>query len=202
MIASVNLPALEADGPLPEGTTGDVQGYGHMGPAGAGHFVKMVHNGIEYGMMQAFAEGFELMHSKTEFDLNMEQVATVWRYGSVIRSWLLDLSAEAFRLEGNDLEAIRGFVPDSGEGRWTVLESIEQRVPLPVITLALQMRFRSRQADSYAAKINAALRKQFGGHAVQRDESVPTVRRCYIADPFGNRIELLQAGDSFSGPTA
>ncbi|MCB0076246.1 MAG: decarboxylating 6-phosphogluconate dehydrogenase [Anaerolineales bacterium] len=157
------------DGPLPEGTTGDVLGYGHVGPVGAGHYVKMVHNGIEYGLMQAYAEGFELMHSKREFELDMAQIANLWRDGSVIRSWLLDLCALAFAAEGNDLAAIEGFVPDSGEGRWTVVESIDQAVPLPVIALALQMRFRSRQTDSYAAKLNAALRNQFGGHAVKRD---------------------------------
>jgi len=144
-------------------------GWGHVGPVGAGHFVKMIHNGIEYGMMQAYAEGFEIMHAKKDFDLDLHQVAEIWRYGSVVRSWLLDLTANA--LEGDqDLSDIAGFVSDSGEGRWTVFEAVDLDVPAPVITLALQRRFSSRQDESYAAKILAAMRNQFGGHAVKKAE--------------------------------
>jgi len=143
-------------------------GWGHMGPPGSGHYVKMVHNGVEYGLMQAYAEGFEIMHA-SQYDLNLERIAKLWREGSVVRSWLLDLLGNAFEQEGDDLEHIKGFVQDSGEGRWTVFESIDLSVPAPVITLALMQRFASRQDESYAAKVNAALRNQFGGHAVERD---------------------------------
>ncbi len=143
------------------------QGYGHMGPSGAGHFVKMVHNGIEYGLMQAYAEGFELMQAKQEFDLNSAQIAEIWRYGSVVRSWLLDLAAAAL-LEDPKLEGIEGYVEDSGEGRWTVQESVELAVPMPIITQSLQARFRSRQDQPFASKLLAALRKQFGGHPVRK----------------------------------
>ena len=145
------------------------QGWGHVGPVGAGHFVKMVHNGIEYGMMQAYAEGFEIMHAKKDFDLDLHQVAEIWRYGSVVRSWLLDLTANALA-DDQDLSEIAGYVSDSGEGRWTVFESIDLDVPAPVITLALQQRFVSRQDESYAAKVLAAMRNQFGGHAVKKAE--------------------------------
>lgn len=148
---------------------GPDKGWGRVGPNGAGHFVKMVHNGIEYGMMQAYAEGFEILSEKKAFDLDLHQVAEIWRFGTVIRSWLLDLTARA--LEGDQtLSDIKGYVEDSGEGRWTVFESIDLDVPAPVITLALQMRLASRQAESYAAKLLAALRNQFGGHAVKHDE--------------------------------
>jgi 6-phosphogluconate dehydrogenase len=143
-------------------------GYGLMGPAGAGHFVKMVHNGIEYGMLQAYAEGFEILHS-SEYDLDLKDVTRVWQNGSVVRSWLLDLAALAFEAEGTDLAKIRGYVEDSGEGRWTVEAAIEESVPAPVITLSLLMRFASRQPDSYGAKVIAALRNQFGGHAVKTE---------------------------------
>ena len=142
-------------------------GWGHMGMWGAGHYVKMVHNGVEYGIMQAYAEGFELMH-ESDYDLDMAKIANLWRQGSVVRSWLLDLAALAFEQEGNDLEDIRGWVADSGEGRWTVFDAIDKSVPAPVITAALFARFASRQDESYAAKVNAALRNQFGGHAVTR----------------------------------
>jgi 6-phosphogluconate dehydrogenase len=142
-------------------------GWGHMGGWGAGHYVKMVHNGIEYGLMQAYAEGFELMNA-ADFDLDMAKIARLWMQGSVVRSWLLDLMGNAFEQEGNDLAAIKGWVPDSGEGRWTVEDSINRSVPTPVITLSLMMRFASRQDESYAAKVNAALRNQFGGHAVEK----------------------------------
>ena len=148
---------------------GPDKGYGHVGPAGAGHFVKMVHNGIEYGMMQAFAEGFELMQTKREFDLDLLRISEIWRYGSVVRSWLLDLTAAALREDPN-LESLQAYVEDSGEGRWTVLESIELGIPAPVIALALQARFRSRQDQPFGARLLAAMRNQFGGHAVKRVE--------------------------------
>jgi len=141
-------------------------GYAHVGPSGAGHFVKMVHNGIEYGLMQAYAEGFEVMKS-SEFDLDLHEIAGIWRYGSVVRSWLLELLHDAFEKEGPHLEAIRGYVEDSGEGRWTIAEAIAEDVPVPVITAALFARFASRQDESFAAKVTAALRNEFGGHAVQ-----------------------------------
>ncbi len=144
------------------------KGWGHVGPSGAGHFVKMVHNGIEYGLMQAYAEGFEIMKAKDDFDLDLHQIAEIWRYGSVVRSWLLDLTANALQ-EDPDLQHIRGYVPDSGEGRWTVAEAIDLDVPAPVITLSLMARFVSRQDDSFSAKLLAALRNQFGGHAVIRE---------------------------------
>jgi 6-phosphogluconate dehydrogenase len=145
-------------------------GYSHVGPSGAGHFVKMVHNGIEYGLMQAYAEGFEVMKS-SEFDLDLHEIAGIWRYGSVVRSWLLELLHRAFEEEGSQLEKIRGYVEDSGEGRWTIAEAIAEDVPVPVITAALFARFASRQEESFAAKVNAALRNQFGGHAVQAVET-------------------------------
>jgi 6-phosphogluconate dehydrogenase len=140
-------------------------GYAHVGPSGAGHFVKMVHNGIEYGLMQAYAEGFEVMKS-SEFGLDLQEIAGIWRYGSVVRSWLLELLYAAFEEEGSDLASIRGYVEDSGEGRWTIHEAIAENVPVPVITAALYARFASRQEESFAAKVDAALRNQFGGHAV------------------------------------
>jgi 6-phosphogluconate dehydrogenase len=141
-------------------------GYAHVGPSGAGHFVKMVHNGIEYGLMEAYAEGFEIMHG-SEFQLDLAEIAGIWRYGSVVRSWLLELLHAALEEEGNELERTAGYVEDSGEGRWTVFEAINESVPAPVIAASLFARFASRQDESYAAKINAALRKQFGGHAVR-----------------------------------
>jgi 6-phosphogluconate dehydrogenase len=144
-------------------------GYAHVGPSGAGHFTKMVHNGIEYGLMQAYAEGFEVMQ-RSEFDLDLHEIAGIWRYGSVVRSWLLELLVGAFEKEGGQLEAIRGYVDDSGEGRWTIAEAIAEDVPVPVISAALFARFASRQDESFAAKVNAALRNQFGGHAVQAVE--------------------------------
>ena len=142
------------------------QGWGRVGPVGAGHFTKMVHNGIEYGLMQAFAEGFDIMHAKKDFDLDLHQVAEIWRHGSVVRSWLLDLTALALEKD-QDLSEIAGFVNDSGEGRWTVFEAVDLDVPAPIITLSLQQRFISRQSESYAAKLIAAMRNQFGGHAVK-----------------------------------
>lgn len=144
------------------------QGWGRVGPSGSGHFVKMVHNGIEYGLMQAYAEGFEILRAKKEFGLDMHQIAEIWRVGSVVRSWLLDLTARA--LEGDpELSQIKGWVADSGEGRWTVFESIDHDVPAPIIYMSLMMRFVSRQDDSYAAKLLAAMRNQFGGHAVKHE---------------------------------
>ena len=140
-------------------------GFMHTGPVGAGHFVKMVHNGIEYGLMQAFAEGFELMGAVKEFDLDLAQIAEGWRHGSVVRSWMLDLAARALQDE-EGFAQVRGYVDDSGEGRWTVDEAITARVPLPVITASLFARFASRQDESFAARVTAALRNQFGGHAV------------------------------------
>jgi 6-phosphogluconate dehydrogenase len=145
-------------------------GYAHVGASGAGHFTKMVHNGIEYGLMQAYAEGFEVM-KESEFDLDLHEIAGIWRYGSVVRSWLLELLHAAFEKEGGRLEHIRGFVEDSGEGRWTVAEAIAENVPVPVITAALFARIASRQEQSFAAQVNAALRNQFGGHAVHAVET-------------------------------
>src|SRR5438270_4364709 len=138
-------------------------GYAHVGPVGAGHFVKMVHNGIEYGLLQAYAEGFALMHKADEFDLDLHQIAELWRYGSVVRSWLLDLTALALANEA-EFGKVRGFVEDSGEGRWTVEEAIARGVSTPVMAISLFERFQSREPDSFAAKIVAALRNQFGGH--------------------------------------
>jgi 6-phosphogluconate dehydrogenase len=141
-------------------------GYAHVGPSGSGHFVKMVHNGIEYGLMQAYAEGFELLREIDLFELDLPQVAGLWLHGSVVRSWLLELLERAIEADP-DLAGIRGYVQDSGEGRWTVHEAIDAAVPLPAISAALFARFASRQEESFAAKVNAALRAQFGGHAVE-----------------------------------
>jgi 6-phosphogluconate dehydrogenase len=156
-------PLFHALAPAPD------KGYGHVGPLGSGHFTKMVHNGIEYGLMQAYAEGFELMQAKSEFNLDLHQIAELWRHGSVVRSWLLDLTAAALAEEPG-LESLEAYVDDSGEGRWTVDEAVALAVPLPVITAALQVRFRSRQEQPYSAKILAAMRNQFGGHAVRKSE--------------------------------
>ena len=141
-------------------------GYVHVGPSGSGHFVKMVHNGVEYGIMQAYAEGFELMNKIGDFDLDLAKIAGLWNHGSVVRSWLLELLELAFE-EDPGLEGVEGYVEDSGEGRWTVQTAVETAVPAPTMTLALYARFASRQDESFAAKVNAALRKQFGGHAVK-----------------------------------
>lgn len=154
-------PALETLAP------GAEQGWGHVGPGGAGHFTKMVHNGIEYGLMQAYAEGFEIMRAKEAFGLDLHQIAEIWRFGSVVRSWLLDLTANALA-DDQELSGIKGYVADSGEGRWTVFEAIDLDVPAPVITHSLMARFVSRQDESYAAKLLAAMRNQFGGHAVKK----------------------------------
>jgi len=143
-------------------------GYLHVGGPGAGHYVKMVHNGIEYGLMQAYAEGFEILHA-SDYELDLAGISDLWMQGSVVRSWLLELAARAFKANGADLEHIKGFVADSGEGRWTVQEAIDHDVPAPVITLSLLTRFRSRQDDSYGAKVLAALRNEFGGHEVKTE---------------------------------
>jgi 6-phosphogluconate dehydrogenase len=145
-------------------------GYAHVGPHGTGHFVKMVHNGIEYAMLQGYAEGFEIMNAKKEFNLNLGEIAGLWNHGSVIRSWLLELAEKVFKKEP-DLNSIRGYVEDSGEGRWTVEEAIEENISAPVITLSLMQRFLSRQEESFSAKVIAALRNEFGGHAVKKPGS-------------------------------
>lgn len=144
-------------------------GYAHVGPSGAGHFVKMVHNGIEYALLQSYAEGFEIMNAKQEFNLDLERISNLWNHGSVIRSWLLELAEDAFKKEPR-LNSIRGYVEDSGEGRWTVAEAIEKNVPAPVITLSLLQRFSSRQEESFSAKVIAALRNEFGGHEVKKSK--------------------------------
>lgn len=162
-VADKMRPIFETLAPAPD------KGWGWMGPHGAGHFVKMVHNGIEYGMMQAFAEGFSIMKAKEEFNLDLAQISHVWQHGSVVRSWLLDLAANALD-EDTQLKDIKPWVADSGEGRWTVFESIDLDVPAPVITLALQMRFVSRDEENYSARMLSALRNQFGGHAIKKAE--------------------------------
>ncbi|MEK7325953.1 MAG: 6-phosphogluconate dehydrogenase, partial [Chloroflexota bacterium] len=143
------------------------EGWGYMGPSGAGHYVKMVHNGIEYGMMQAYAEGFEILRAKKEFNLDLAHVAKTWQVGTVIRSWLLDLAAAALK-DDPELTDLAPYVSDSGEGRWTVMDSIDLDVPTPVITMALFARFYSRSNGDYTAKVLAAMRNQFGGHAVKK----------------------------------
>jgi len=143
-------------------------GYVYCGPPGAGHYTKMVHNGIEYGLMQAYAEGFEIMHA-SEYPLDLEAIAKAWMHGTVIRSWLLELAGLAFEQNGTDLADIKGWVADSGEGRWTVQDAMDHDVPAPIITLSLLARFSSRQDESYSAKVLAALRNQFGGHAVKTE---------------------------------
>ena len=147
-------------------TLAQPDGYAHVGPPGAGHYVKMVHNGIEYGMLQAYAEGYEILHASTDFTLDLGQIAKLWNHGSVVRSWLNELAERALSRD-DQLASIRGYVEDSGEGRWTVEEAMRLDVPAPVITLSLLARFRSRQEDSFGARVIAALRKEFGGHAVQ-----------------------------------
>ena len=143
-------------------------GYLHTGGPGSGHYVKMIHNGIEYGMMQAYAEGFEILHA-SDYKLDLAAVADLWMHGSVVRSWLLELAGRAFKSNGPDLDHLKGWVADSGEGRWTVQEAIDRDVPAPVITISLLTRFRSRQEDSYGARVLAALRNEFGGHAVKSE---------------------------------
>ncbi|HUQ19215.1 MAG TPA: decarboxylating 6-phosphogluconate dehydrogenase [Gemmatimonadaceae bacterium] len=142
-------------------------GYGHMGPPGSGHYVKMIHNGVEYGMLQAYAEGYEILHASKDFKLDLHQIAGVWNHGSVVRSWINELAEIAFERDAN-LDELKGYVEDSGEGRWTVQEAIDLDVPAPVITLSLLTRLRSRQSDSFGGKVIAALRNEFGGHAVKK----------------------------------
>ena len=156
-------PIFETLAPAPD------KGWGHVGPSGAGHFVKMVHNGIEYGLMQAYAEGFALMKGKTEFGLDLHQISEIWRFGSVVRSWLLDLTAEAFA-EDQGLDAVSPYVSDSGEGRWTVMEAIEQGQTAPVITLSLMQRFHSQDSLGFADRVLAVLREKFGGHEIKKKE--------------------------------
>lgn len=148
---------------------GEDRGWGHVGPSGSGHFVKMVHNGIEYGMMEAYAEGYEILKARQEYELDLHQISKIWQHGSVVRSWLLDLAVAALA-EDSNLSNVKGWVEDSGEGRWTVMEAIDQSVPAPVITMSLFRRFESRQDESFSAKLLAALRNQFGGHAIKRPE--------------------------------
>ena len=142
-------------------------GYAHVGPPGSGHYVKMIHNGVEYGMLQAYAEGYEILHASKSFRLDLHQIASVWNRGSVVRSWINELAEEAFARDAN-LDALKGYVEDSGEGRWTVQEAIDLDVPAPVITLSLLARLASRQPESFSAKVIAALRNEFGGHAVKK----------------------------------
>lgn len=156
-------PALETLAP------GADKGWGHVGPIGAGHYVKMVHNGIEYGLMQAYAEGFALMRKREEYNLDLAQIAQIWRYGSVVRSWLLDLTAEALD-ENQDLDGIAPYVTDSGEGRWTVFEAIDQDLSAPVMTLALLQRLRSREEEGYTEKLLSAMRNKFGGHSIKAEQ--------------------------------
>ncbi len=156
-------PVLQVLAPSPE------HGWARVGPVGAGHFAKMIHNGIEYGMMQSLAEGLELLRGKQEFDLDLAQITELWRHGSVVRSWLLDLTAEALQAN-QDLETIAPYVPDSGEGRWTVIESVDQGVATPVLTSALQMRFASRNEMGYGFRLLSLMRNAFGGHAVKQTE--------------------------------
>jgi len=156
-------PIFEALAPAPD------KGWGYVGPSGAGHFVKMIHNGIEYGLMQAYAEGFALLKSKDQFQLDLHQVAEIWRCGSVVRSWLLDLIADALG-KNPSLSGIQPYVADSGEGRWTVAEAIDRDVPAPVITLSLLERLRSRDKESFSDKLLAVMRDEFGGHGVKREE--------------------------------
>ncbi len=157
-------PAFETLAPAPD------RGWGHVGPVGAGHFVKMIHNGIEYGMMQSFAEGFALLDAKKEFDLDLRQVAALWRDGSVVRSWLLDLIVRALQ-DDPRLDTLQPWVEDSGEGRWSVREAVDGGIPAPAMALALMARFRSRQDHSFADRLLAAMRQQFGGHAVKKTDS-------------------------------
>lgn len=157
-------PIFETLAPAPD------KGWGYVGPHGAGHYVKMIHNGIEYGMMQAFAEGFSILKAKEEFGIDLEKVSKIWQYGSVVRSWLLDLAARALEQDPG-LADIKPWVADSGEGRWTVFESIDLNVPAPIITLSLQTRFASRDEENFTARMLAALRNQFGGHAVKHEGS-------------------------------
>ena len=161
-VAAIMTPVLQALAPAPD------RGWAHVGPVGAGHYSKMLHNGIEYGMMQALAEGLDLLKNKKEFDFDLAQLTELWRHGSVVRSWLLDLTADALKND-QELQSIAPHVSDSGEGRWTVIDSVEQGVAAPVLTLALQMRFASQDDNGYANRLLAMMRNAFGGHAIKRD---------------------------------
>ena len=161
-VAAIMTPVLQALAPAPD------RGWAHVGPVGAGHYSKMLHNGIEYGMMQALAEGLDLLKNKKEFDFDLAQLTELWRHGSVVRSWLLDLTADALKND-QELQNIAPHVSDSGEGRWTVIDSVEQGVAAPVLTLALQMRFASQDDTGYANRLLAMMRNAFGGHAIKRD---------------------------------
>jgi len=165
LMIGASLPAFQHCEPIFRSLASD-GGYAHVGPPGAGHYVKMVHNGIEYGLLQAYAEGYEILHASKDFTLSLGQIAKLWNHGSVVRSWLNELAERAFSRD-DQLAAIRGYVEDSGEGRWTVEEAMRLDVPAPVITLSLLTRLRSRQEESFGAKVVAALRHEFGGHAVQ-----------------------------------
>ena len=165
LMIGASLPAFQHCEPIFR-TLAPAEGYAHVGPPGAGHYVKMVHNGIEYGLLQAYAEGYEILHASQDFTLRLGQIAKLWNHGSVVRSWLNELAERAFSRD-DQLAAIRGYVEDSGEGRWMVEEAMHLGVPAPVITLSLLARFRSRQEESFGAKVIAALRKEFGGHAVR-----------------------------------
>ena len=160
-VAKIMTPILQVLAPAKD------RGWAHVGPVGSGHFTKMIHNGIEYGMMQSFAEGLELLRGKKEFGLDLAQITELWRHSSVVRSWLLDLTAEALKHD-QKLDGIAPFVPDSGEGRWTVVEAIEQGVAAPVLTLALQMRFTSQDETGYGYRLLSTMRNAFGGHAVKQ----------------------------------
>ena len=159
-VAKIMTPILKVLAPSTE------RGWAHVGPVGSGHFTKMIHNGIEYGMMQSFAEGLELLRGKQEFDLDLAQITELWRHSSVVRSWLLDLTAEALKHD-QDLTQVAPYVPDSGEGRWTVVEAVDQGVAAPVLTLALQMRFNSQNQTGYGYRLLSTMRNAFGGHAVK-----------------------------------
>lgn len=161
-VAAIMTPVLQALAPAPD------RGWAHVGPVGAGHYSKMLHNGIEYGMMQALAEGLDLLKNKKEFDFDLAQLTELWQHGSVVRSWLLDLTADALKND-QELQSIAPHVSDSGEGRWTVIDSVEQGVAAPVLTLALQMRFASQDDTGYANRLLAMMRNAFGGHAIKRD---------------------------------
>lgn len=161
-VAAIMTPVLQALAPAPD------RGWAHVGPVGAGHYSKMLHNGIEYGMMQALAEGLDLLKNKKEFDFDLAQLTELWRHGSVVRSWLLDLTADALKND-QELQSIAPHVSDSGEGRWTVIDSVEQGVAAPVLTLALQMRFASQDDTGYANRLLAMMRNAFGGHAIKRE---------------------------------
>lgn len=169
MMIGASKSAMKRLHPIFETLAPDIdKGWGHVGPVGAGHFTKMIHNGIEYGMMQAYAEGFSILGHKEEFKLDLHQISEIWRYGSVVRSWLLDLTANALK-ENPTMKGIAPYVEDSGEGRWTVAEAIDLNVPAPVITISLLERLRSREDESFTDKLLAAMRNQFGGHAIKKE---------------------------------